>query len=315
MEANFGRLVGDSPPMQRLYAEIARVAPTDATVLIHGESGTGKDLVARSIHDLSRRCGAPFLALNCGAMSPTLIESELFGHERGSFTGAAQRHAGHFERASGGTLFLDEIVEMPIELQARLLRVLEAGTLLRIGGESVIETDVRVVVATNRSIPQAMAQGRLRKDLYYRCSVFPIELPPLRQRPGDVALLAAHFMERLNAAAGTDKRLTPQALAALERCQWPGNVRQLKNALERAFILAGAGREVRYHADVEASPPVALSMPIVVGTSLDELKRRMILDALARCRSRRKAAAALGISLKTLYNRLNLYRRAAAADE
>lgn len=295
--------------MHRVYAEMARVAPTDATVLVLGESGTGKDLVARSIHECSRRGAGPFLAINCGAMSMALIESELFGHERGSFTGAAQRHLGHFERASGGTLFLDEITEMPVELQARLLRVIETGKLLRVGGETVLETDVRAVAATNQSPRRAVQDGRLREDLYYRLSVFPIQLPPLRQRPGDVALLATHFLAELNAADGTDKYLTPQALAALERCEWAGNVRQLKNVIQRAFIIACDRRDVRCLAECEPAVPAVLDTPVTVGSSLEDLKRRLILETLAHYRSRRKAAAALGISLKTLYNRLSVYRR------
>ena len=186
----FGPMIGASGAIQEVYDLIARVAPTEATVLVTGESGTGKELVAQTIQGLSRRRRGSFLAINCGAVSPNLIESELFGHERGSFTGAAQRHRGHFERASGGTLFLDEVTEMPMELQVKLLRVLESGQVLRIGGDQPVATDVRVVAATNRSPSQAVAEGRLREDLYYRLNVFPITLPPLRERPGDVTLLA-----------------------------------------------------------------------------------------------------------------------------
>jgi transcriptional regulator with PAS, ATPase and Fis domain len=244
-------------------------------------------------------------------MSPALIESELFGHERGSFTGAAQRHQGHFERASGGTLFLDEIVEMPIELQARLLRVLESGSLLRVGGETTLETDVRVIAATNRSPEQAIHEGKLRRDLFYRLNVFPILLPALRTRDGDVRLLLHHFLGLLNAAEQSDKIVPPDVIAALERYHWPGNVRQLKNVLQRAFILACDQHEVRPLASLDCADAPSPGTPIVVGESLESLKRQLILTTLAHYRNRRKAAAALGISLKTLYNRLNLYKRSA----
>jgi two-component system, NtrC family, response regulator AtoC len=310
---HFGRLVGESPAMRRVYLEIARVAPTDAAVLVIGESGTGKDLVAQVIHESSKRAGGPYLPINCGAMSPSLIESELFGHERGSFTGAQLRHQGHFERTSGGTLFLDEVTEIPVELQARLLRVVETGTLLRVGGEIALQTDVRVIASSNRAPETAIREGRLRRDLYYRLSVFPIHLPPLRNRPGDIALLARAFLSELNAAHGTDKQIPADVRAAFERYDWPGNVRQLRNTMQRAFILAGDGGDIRYVPDGEthADAPV----PTMVGQSLDELNRQMILAALAHYGNRRKTAAALGISLKTLYNRLNQYKREGSSSD
>jgi transcriptional regulator with PAS, ATPase and Fis domain len=305
---HFGRLVGKSPAMRRVYLEIARVAPTDAAVLVVGESGTGKDLVAQLIHESSKRAGGPYLPINCGAMSPSLIESELFGHERGSFTGAMLRHQGHFERTSGGTLFLDEVTEIPVELQARLLRVVETGTLLRVGGEIALQTDVRVIASSNRAPETAMREGRLRRDLYYRLSVFPIHLPPLRNRPGDISLLARAFLAELNHEHGTVKQLPAEVLAAFERYDWPGNVRQLRNTMQRAFILAGEGKDIRYMPGDGAAHAQA-EVPTMVGKSLDELNREMILAALAHYGNRRKTAAALGISLKTLYNRLNLYKR------
>jgi two-component system response regulator AtoC len=294
--------------MRRVYLEIARVAPTDAAVLVVGESGTGKDLVAQLIHESSKRAGGPYLPINCGAMSPSLIESELFGHERGSFTGALLRHQGHFERTSGGTLFLDEVTEIPVELQARLLRVVETGTLLRVGGEIALQTDVRVIASSNRAPETAMREGRLRRDLYYRLSVFPIHLSPLRKRPGDIALLARAFLAELNHEHETAKQLPAEVVAAFERYDWPGNVRQLRNTMQRAFILAGEGGDIRY-APGEGTAPAQAEVPTLVGKSLDELNREMILAALAHYGNRRKTAAALGISLKTLYNRLNLYKR------
>jgi len=312
---HFGLLVGESPTMRRVYIEIARVAPTDAAVLVVGESGTGKDVVAQVIHQGSKRAGGPYLPINCGAMSPSLIESELFGHERGSFTGALLRHQGHFERTSGGTLFLDEITEIPLELQARLLRVVESGILLRVGGETALQTDVRVIASTNRPPQTAMRDGKLRRDLYYRLSVFPIQLPPLRQRPGDIDLLARHFLDELNAVHGSDKRLPPEVVGAFERYDWPGNVRQLKNTLQRAFILAGEGHDIQYFPRPDTTAAALPHAPTIVGKSLEELNREMILATLAHYGSRRKTAAALGISLKTLYNRLNLYKRDASSSD
>jgi two-component system, NtrC family, response regulator HydG len=314
----FGPMIGASRPMQEVYDLIARVSPTEATVMVTGESGTGKELVAQTIQSLSRRRRAPFLAINCGAVSPNLIESELFGHERGSFTGAAQRHRGHFERASGGTLFLDEITEMPIELQVKLLRVLETGQVLRIGGDAPVPTDVRVVAASNRSPSQSVSEGQLREDLYYRLNVFPITLPPLRERPGDISLLAQYFLEALNMAEGTQKNFGPGTLERLERHEWPGNVRELKNAVQRAYIMAENSID-------PSCLPIELGAPVVstatatgdnggpaikVGTSLSEAERHLILATLDHyAGDKKKTAEVLGISLKTLYNRLNVYKR------
>src|SRR5690349_22527184 len=194
----YGHLLGSSPPMQKLYDQLGRVAPTSATVLLVGESGTGKELAAQTVHEMSRRKRAPFLPLNCGAVSPQLIESELFGHEKGSFTGADRQHKGYFERCIGGTLFLDEITEMPQELQVKLLRVLETGTFTRVGTNENIATDVRLIAATNRPPEAAVAEGKLREDLYHRLNVFPLNMPPLRDRTSDIELLAQHFLEVLN---------------------------------------------------------------------------------------------------------------------
>ena len=234
----FGHLVGRSACMRRVYEQIARVAGTSVTVFVTGDSGTGKELVARTVHDLSRRRSQPFLAINCGAISPQLMESEIFGHEKGSFTGAERQHQGFFERAHGGTLFLDEVTEMPMELQVKLLRVLETGTFMRVGSTVERATDVRIVAATNRDPLSAVAGGALREDLFYRLNVFPIELPPLRERAEDIGLLSAHFLAAIGQKEGRPKRLEPAALERLERYRWPGNVRELRNVMQRAYVMA-----------------------------------------------------------------------------
>ncbi|MCB1055474.1 MAG: sigma-54-dependent Fis family transcriptional regulator [Acidobacteria bacterium] len=306
----FGQMVGVAPAMQRVYDLMEKVGPTDATVFLIGESGTGKEVAAQTLHQLSRRRDATYLALNCGAISETLIESELFGHERGSFTGAAKQHQGHFERCSGGTIFLDEITEMPMEAQVKLLRVLESGRVLRVGGTREIEVDVRVIAATNRDPEQAVEEGKLRKDLYYRLKVFPIELPALRDRQGDIEPLSSHFLGQLNRRHETTKVLDPAALEKLETWHWPGNVRELKNVLERAYILADSvigPSELPAEITGEAAPR-GPSLHIRVGTSLDEIEQRVILATLDQLEGDKKTAAeTLGVSLKTLYNRLKVY--------
>src|SRR6266850_1201796 len=306
----FGPLIGASPPMQRVYDLIAKVAQTDATVMLTGETGTGKELVAETVHSLSRRHKEPFLPVNCGAVSPNLIESELFGHERGSFTGADRMHRGYYERAHRGTLFLDEITEMPAELQVKLLRVLETGKVTRIGGNEALTADVRVIAATNRKPEEAVAKGKLREDLLYRLNVFPILLPPLRDRREDVDLLAEHFLALLNKEHDTSKEFTRPALNRLRSHSWPGNVRELKNLVHRAFILA------EDHIGLDCLPlgvqeTAASSLNLKVGTSLGEAERRLILATLEEAEGdKKKAAEVLGISLKTLYNRLNEYKSA-----
>jgi DNA-binding NtrC family response regulator len=309
----FGPLLGASVGMQKIYDLIARVAPTEATVFVIGESGTGKEVVAQTIHEHSNRRQEPFLPLNCGAVSPTLIESELFGHERGSFTGADRMHKGYFERATPGTLFLDEITEMPIELQVKLLRVLETGMITRIGGERPIEVNVRVIAATNRLPEDAVTQGKLREDLLYRLSVFPIHLPPLRERGDDVELLADHFLAQLNQQQSTTKTFSRAARQRLRTYSWPGNVRELQNVVHRAFILAdeeispeSLPVELGGAGPTEASGP---TLHLKVGTSIADADRRLILATLDQHGwDKRKAAAVLGISLKTLYNRLSTYK-------
>jgi len=323
----FGDLIGASPVMQELYDRIGRVAPTEATVLLTGESGTGKDVVAQTLHALSRRSKGPFWPLNCGAVSPTLIESDLFGHERGSFTGAERMHKGYFERAHGGTLFLDEITEMPIELQVKLLRVLETGKIVRLGGEKPIDVDARVIAATNRDPEDAVTQGKLREDLLYRLRVFPINLPPLRARGEDIELLSNHFLALLNQGGDfqTKKAFTRDAVHKLRNYSWPGNVRELKNLVHQAFILADQDigpaclpMQVRGNSDAaavsdsptaDAAVDVSQQLKVGVGTSLAEADRRLILATLEQYGgNKRKTASVLGISLKTLYNRLNEYR-------
>lgn len=306
----FGKLVGTSPPMQRLYDEIARVAPTGATVLITGESGTGKELVAETVHMLSRRHHQPFLAVNCGAISPNLIESELFGHEKGSFTGANRQHQGYFERADGGTLFLDEITEMPPELQVKLLRVLESRTVVRIGSNQLVQTDVRLIAATNRNPDEAVKAGKLRRDLLYRLQVFPLQVVPLRERLDDVPALARHFLSELNKRARTEKAFTPMALERMRRYRWPGNVRELWNVVQRAFIMAdgdiisefSVAQDAQLHQDGQSR-----YIRIPLGTKLAEVEERLILNTLQECTTREEAAKKLGISIKTLYNRLRAY--------
>jgi DNA-binding NtrC family response regulator len=311
-DGHFGQLWGKSASMRRVYEQIVRVASTSVTVFITGESGTGKEVVARTVHDLSRRRTKPFLAVNCGAISPHLIESEIFGHEKGSFTGAERQHQGFFERASGGTLFLDEITEMPLDLQVKLLRVLETGTFMRVGSTQVLETDVRMIAATNRSPMQAVTANKLREDLFYRLNVFPIHLPPLRDRAEDVPLIAEHFLEQISKREGTFKRFSPDALTRLSMHRWAGNVRELRNIVYRAFVMAPDTTIVDECLPTAESPlPVMTGAPVIsvrVGTPLAEIEKQVTLATLEHLgRHKEKTAATLGISLKTLYNRLKEY--------
>jgi DNA-binding NtrC family response regulator len=305
-----GHLRGTSTPMQALYDMIERVAPTSASVLIVGESGTGKEVIATAIHESSERAQQPFLAINCGALPANLVEAELFGYEKGAFTGAVRAHQGCFERASGGTLFLDEITEMPLELQVTLLRALETGRFCRVGGAQEVSVDVRVIAATNRDPATAMADGCLREDLLYRLAVFPIQVPALRERGDDIELLARHFLDEFNADAGTAKRLSANARAFLRSHSWPGNVRELKNAVQRAFILADEALD--FGSAIAAQPACSLrgdALQFRIGTALEEIEREVIFATLAHCQGRKKETAELlGVSVKTLYNRLNDYR-------
>jgi DNA-binding NtrC family response regulator len=279
--------------------------------MLVGESGTGKEVAAQTIHQLSLRRKHEFLAVNCGAISPNLIESEMFGHERGSFTGADRQHKGYFERANGGTLFLDEITEMPIELQVKLLRVLETGMFMRVGTTKEIETDVRLIAATNRDPEQAVAEGKLRLDLYHRLNVFPINLPPLRERGKDVELLAQAFLEELNERHGTKKQFPAAVREMLASYPWPGNVRELKNYVQRAHIMAGNDGDLTAAVPLQISlskPVAGTAVTIPFGTSLADADRQLILATLEQCGGvKTRAAEILGISLKTLYNRLVEY--------
>jgi DNA-binding NtrC family response regulator len=304
----FGHLYGGSVPMQDVYRRIGKVAPTGATVLITGESGSGKEVVARTIHDRSDRARAPFVAVNCGAIPGNLIEAELFGYEKGAFTGAARQHRGCFERAERGTLFLDEITEMAPEMQVRLLRVLETGRYTRVGGEEELRANVRVIAATNREPGQAVQDGHLREDLMYRLAVFPIALPALREREGDAELLAEHFLRQLNEAEGEAKAFSRQAIATIRAHRWPGNVRELKNAVQRAFIMADDEVELDF-AGLACAEPVGNCLRVPVGTPLAEIERQAIYATLDLCDgNKRRCAEMLGVSLKTLYNRLTEYQ-------
>jgi Response regulator containing CheY-like receiver, AAA-type ATPase, and DNA-binding domains len=311
----FGDLVGNSDPMRKVYTLIEQVAPSSASVLITGESGTGKELVARTIHKMSPRRDQPFVAINCSAIPETLMESELFGHEKGAFTGAASRRQGCFELADKGTLLLDEIGEMPSLLQAKLLRVIEERAVRRLGGRKEIEVDVRLLAATNRQPNVAVTEGKLRSDLLYRLNVFGINLPSLGERKDDLPLLAQHLVTQLAAKHNRPARfLSPSALHALQYHAWPGNVRELRNVIERAVIICSGEQIERHHF---APYPIeqrerlrnedTLTLP--VGTPLEEVERQMIMRTLQKTKNNKtRAAELLGISLKTLHNKLNLYR-------
>jgi len=308
------KFLGRSSAAFELARAVVKAAPTDANVLIVGESGTGKEVVARTVHSRSQRAQAPFVAINCGAISPSLAESELFGHEKGSFTGAVARSKGCFEQAHTGTLFLDEVTEMPMSIQVQLLRVLETGTFHRVGGSELVKVDVRVIAATNRDLNDTVKGGTLRSDLLYRLAVFPIKVPPLRERKSDIAYLANKFLDELNAQEGTKKTLSSSSLANLQQYNWPGNIRELKNTITRAYILAD-------DTEIDIPPmrpffrdaaPIRQSdmLRIPVGTSLAAAERSIILATLDHYGGdRKRSAQALGISPKTLYNRIEQLKR------
>ncbi len=314
-----GGLVGKSKPMQDVYVQIDKVATSRGTVLIQGESGTGKELVAKAIHYASPRAAGPFVVIDCGAIPEQLQESELFGHVKGAFTGAVATRRGLFEEAHHGTLFLDDVTELPLGLQAKLLRALQEGEIRRVGDSRMIQVDVRVIAATNRDLEEEVREGAFREDLYYRLNVYPIRLPPLRERREDVPLLAEHFLARAaEETKGAAKRLTPDALRVLMSCVWPGNVREFRHALERAALLsegdliaagdlppqlAGAGGGLTV-----ALPDDALAIPETTARVVREVERELIQRALARtANNRTEAARLLGLSRRALVYKLKEY--------
>lgn len=301
-------LIGRSPAMEQVRRLIAKVAPTNSTVLVLGETGTGKELVARALHDQSLRAGMAFVPINCSALPENLIESELFGHRKGAFTGADEHRTGLFEVANGGTLFLDEIGELPKAMQAKLLRFLESGEIRRVGENEPLVCDVRVICATNRRLDQMVAEGEFREDLWFRVNTFEIHLPPLRERIEDIPLLAQHLARRFRSARPEDQLFTPQALAELSAYAWPGNVRELANAIEHAMILCDEGPIAPEHlpARFVAQATLRPAFKTAPGQSLREIEMQAIYDALERHDGNKpRAADELGISLKTLYNKLN----------
>jgi DNA-binding NtrC family response regulator len=309
---SYGGLIGKSPAMRQLYQRLSQIAATDAPVLASGESGTGKELVARTLHDLSPRRDEPFLPLNCAAIPPTLMESELLGHEKGAFTNALEQRIGCFEQADGGTLFLDEITEMAAEVQAKFLRVLEEGQVRRVGASASIPVSVRVVAATNQAPAVAIKEGKLRQDLFYRLSVFHLELPPLRQRSDDIPLLARYFLETF--AEKHQRPALPWAtdfVASLQSHSWPGNVRELRNAMERLAVLAPGPNLTAADVQQFCLNPVLEEKPETEPLSLAEAERQAIERALAATGGNKtQAARLLGITPKTLNAKLALYRSA-----
>ena len=312
-------LVGRSAPMQEVFSLIRQVSPSKAAVLISGESGTGKELVARAIHSLSPRAGGPFVAINCAAMPETLMESELFGHEKGAFTGALERRAGCFELSQNGTLLLDEIGDMPIATQAKLLRVLEDSRVRRLGGKGELLVDVRVIAATNKVLAEALKKNELREDLYYRLNVFHINLPPLRERLDDLPLLCDALLRDLNKKHGTKiVEIASEVTEQFRRHHWPGNVRELRNTLERAVILTGEGTIGMDHLPTNFNSVAAVTranddrdpttVRLRVGTTISEAEKVLIQRTLLHTKNNKtRAAEILGISLKTLHNKLKEY--------
>jgi DNA-binding NtrC family response regulator len=299
----FDSIVGTSSAMRDARALAERVAPTDANVLLLGESGTGKEVFAQAIHAASHRSEHPFVPVNCGALPETLLESELFGHEKGAFTGAIRTKPGRFEIAEGGTVFLDEIGELPQSIQVKLLRVLQDRTYVRVGGEEMRRADVRVLAATNRDLDEMIQEGKFREDLFYRLNVFPIHLVALRERRDDIEALAEHFLLLQERALG---ELTPEAVDYLKTYDYPGNIRELQNLIERACILAGSGRIDRHHFPLDRPRPSGDAADLLsMGLSLDQIEHRMIVEALNRSSGNKtKAASLLGISRRALYSRM-----------
>ena len=321
---HFQKLVGQSAAMLRLYTLIEQVAPTSASVLITGESGTGKEVVARTIHELSPRSSARFVALNCAAIPETLLESEIFGHEKGAFTGATTSRPGCFEHAHDGTLFLDEIGEMPVGLQSKLLRVLEAGTVRRVGSSREVPVNTRVLAATNINIERELARGGFREDLYFRLNVFTLQLPPLRERSEDIPLLASHFLEDFTRENG--KALVGYSTEAIElmmQYDWPGNVRELRNVVQRAVILCNEEEIQPHHLPPAVRPTIRTStnggegtVTVSVGTPLEDVEKAVILETLDSVEGNKtRAASILGITTKTLYSKLRRYEESSDGAE
>jgi DNA-binding NtrC family response regulator len=307
----FGMLVGSSRPMHHLYRTLRRVAKTEANVLIIGESGAGKELVAQTIHLASNRKEQPFIAINCGAISPELVDSELFGHEKGAFTGANRTHQGVFKQAEGGTLFLDEVTEMPLEHQVKLLRVLETGEYRPVGSNTLCIANTRIIAATNRDPQVAIEEQFLREDLYFRLAHFPINIPPLRERGSDIVGLAKHFIAHRNANEAAPKAILASALEKIAAHTWPGNVRELKHCIERAFILADD--TIKDEHLIFDTPPLetgsTLEERVPAGVALEEIEKAAIMNTLEENEGNKKETAEdLGISVKTLYNKLDKYQ-------
>ncbi|HEU4409307.1 MAG TPA: sigma-54 dependent transcriptional regulator [Polyangiaceae bacterium] len=307
----FGHIIAEDPKMQAVLRLVGQVAPSRASVLIFGESGTGKELIAEAIHRASARQDKPFVRLNCAALVESLLESELFGHEKGAFTGAFARREGRFKQADGGTLFLDEVSEIPQPTQVKLLRFLQERTFERVGGNETLKVDVRIIAATNRDLRERIVSGKFREDLYFRLNVITVDIPPLRERPADVPALAAFFLKRY--AEENGKRLegfSPGALADLSAYAWPGNVRELEHAVERAVVLAEGGLVERHHLPPLVSPGAeGEGPPPVPGSSIYELERYAILKTLEACGgSTSKAATLLGISPRKIQYKLHEYR-------
>lgn len=307
----FGLLVGSSSPMRTLYRMIKKASDAEMNVFVAGESGAGKELVARSVHLMSPLSQQPFVAINCGALSPELIESELFGHTKGAFTGANKSRAGVFEQAEGGTLFLDEVTEMPLDQQVKLLRVLESGEFRPVGSEQVKKAKVRIISATNRDPQDAIKQELFREDLFFRLAHFPLNVPPLRERGDDIVGLAKHFLAYRNAQDKSNKEISSDALQKISQHSWPGNVRELKHAIERAYILANdviTADLIILDNDTQLRTQRHETVP--AGISLEEVERRAILKTLDKNEGNKSATAdELGVSIKTLYNKLERYSK------
>jgi transcriptional regulator with PAS, ATPase and Fis domain len=305
-------MIGCSPAIRRVVALIERIAPSSISVLISGESGTGKELVARAIHLLSPRRDGPYVAINCAAIPDTLMESELFGHERGAFTGAGARRAGHFEQANRGTLLLDEITEMKIDLQAKLLRVIEEQKFRRLGGSAEVALDVRVMAASNRNLERAIREGRLRLDLYYRLKVLTIELPPLRERTDDIALLVDHFIEEFRHTNPKIHGVDDNCLKALESHQWPGNIRELRHLIQGAIVI-GHGpllSVMDLPSELRSVREEDLTFAVRPGTSIGDVERKLINRTIKFTGGNKtRAAELLGISVRALFYRLQRYRK------